>query len=290
MKKTKLYAWGAALLASLTIALAVSGGCSSAEAAPLKTALDAPGNTASAVLQVVDNKGPWANNPQAAQFGQWFEFNDAYDYVAATNWTQNLTETGTGEGDPALNLTTGVKGGALVCTNDDADNDRVEITHKQEMYYLEAGDKLVFNANITTGSDVTEVDLAFGIGITDNDFLGDTAVISDGIFFEKNDGDAYLDLVCAKDAAATSDYTRQAALYTLAASTTYKLTFVVEVNSSDSTKARIRAFVNNSQVYSGYVTTDIPNDEYLCIIFGIQNGAAASKSVTVNSIGCAESY
>lgn len=296
MKKTKLYAWGAGLLASIVLVLAVSGGCSKAEAAPLSpVAMDAAwetANPAAAILaQVVDNKAPWPNTVAPAQFGNWYDFNDVYDYVAGTNWTVTLVEGGSGEADPALSGTTSVKGGSLNLTGDTNDNDGSELDQVGEPFQLDAGDTLVFCANITTGTDVTQVDLGFGIGITDTDWLGDTAIMSDGIWFEKNDGDTNLDLVCAKDAAATSDYTRQAAVSTLAASTTYKLCFIVQVNSSDATKARVRAFVNNAQVYSGVITTDIPDDEGMCIKFGLQQGEATNlKTVKVNSIGCAQGY
>lgn len=296
--KTKLYAWGAGLLASIGILVAY--GCSTASAAApaapalsptvMEAAWESP-NPAAAILQVVDNKAPWANTVAPAQFGNWFEFNDVYDYVAGTNWTVTLVEGGSGEADPALSGTTSVKGGSLNLTGDTNDNDGSELDQVGEPYQLDAGDTLVFCANITTGTDVTQVDLGFGIGITDTDWLGDSAVMSDGIWFEKNDGDALLDLVCAKDASATSDYTRQAGIATLAVSTTYKLCFIVQVNSSDATKARVRAFVNNAQVYSGVITTDIPDDEGMCIKFGLQQGEATNlKTCKVNSIGCAQGY
>lgn len=243
------------------------------------------------LLQVADNKGPWPDTVSAKQFGVFYDFEDVYDYVAGTNWTVTLVETGSGESDPVLSLTTAVKGGSLNLVGDTNDNDGSELDSKMEIFDLDAGDTLVFVANVTTGTDVTQADIGLGIGITDTDWLGDTAVMSDGIFFEKNDGDANLDLVFAKNVSAVADYTRKDAIATLAASTNYKLCFVVQVDPNDATVAFVRAYVNDAIVWQGQVTTDICDDEGMCVKLGLQQGEATNlKTLQVNSIGAAMSY
>lgn len=276
----KLKTLGATLLLASVFALGVKSFTPAAYANPNPA-------VAAVVAQLPDNKAPWPNTTAATQFGSFYDFEDVYDFVTTVNWVD--TETGAG-GTVVNSLGTAVKGGALVITTDTSDDNREEIDNKMEIFDLDAGDTLVFTTNLTTGSDVTQVDLGAGIGITDTDWLGDSAIMSDGIFFEKNDGDAYLDLVFAKDAASTSDYTRIARVYDLAASTTYKLCFVVTLNASDSTKARYRVYVNDVQVASGSVSADVPDDEGLCLKVGVQNGEAAAKTLTVNSIGAAQSY
>lgn len=283
--KNKLKTLGAILLLASVFALGVKTFTPTAYAAPSPA-------VAAVVAQLPDNKAPWAGPVSAKQFGAFYDFEDVYDYVAGTNWTVTLVEAGSGEADPVLSLTTAIKGGSLNLVGDTNDNDGSELDSKMEIFDLDAGDTLVFVANITTGTDVTQCDIGLGVGITDTTWLGDADEMSDGIFFEKNDGDASLDLVFAKDVSdGSTDYTRKNALTTLVASTNYKLCFMVTLDPNDSTVALVTAYVNDVIVYRGQVTTDIPDDEGLCIKVGLQQGEATNlKTLQINSVGAAQSY
>ena len=100
--------------------------------------------------------------------------------------------------------------------------------------------------------------------------------LTDGIYFRKLDGSTTLYLVAEKDSVETT-----LAVATLADDTYVVLEFYYDGGD------RISAFVDGSRVGSIAVTT-APDDEELALSFGIQNGAAAAKVLSVDYIGASQ--
>lgn len=218
---------------------------------------------ANGVGTVADNS-PWANfkAPLPTQYHTYFEDFDTY---TAGDWTITTTEAGAGSATQAL---TDGDGGLLLITNDNADDDRVFFQKKGESFLFELGKKLFFEARFKT-SDATQSDIVFGLQITDTTPLD----VTDGTFFLKADDAATVTLQVEKNNTATTS----AALATLANNTFIRLGFYY-----DGVDA-VYAIVDGSAV-AKLATTNLCDDEELAVSFGIQNGAAAAKTLTVDYI------
>lgn len=209
-----------------------------------------------------DALGLW-NNPDPTICHTWFD--DFDDYVAG-NWT--ITETGVGT-RAVGNLDNGI----LVVTNAAADNDANFLQWSGgtnaatvETWKFVSGQPLWFRTRLKI-SDATQSDLVVGLQITDTTPLA----VTDGVYFLKEDGSATLNLLVTKNSTSTTT----AAITTMVADTYYDLAYYY--NGSD----RIDIFVDNNRVASS-VTTNLVDDEELTISFGIQNGEAVAKVLSVD--------
>ena len=205
------------------------------------------------------------------------------DYLVDTDLnTTDRTYTVTGSTAPTT--VTHAHGGTAAFTNTTSDNDRIEVDETSEWIKLGLGRQCTFVYRFKV-NEKTQVDLGMGIGIIDTDWLGDTAVMSDGIFIEKNDGDAYLDLVIAYNATAVADYQRAAAIYTIADDTWYDLQVDIYMDSVTAGKGRIVVRIDGN-VVSDATYTGLPYDEELCRKFGVQQGEATNaKTLTLDYDG-----
>lgn len=201
-------------------------------------------------------------------------FTDFHDYAAA-DWVITTTEAGAGSATEAVG---NLAGGVLVVTNDAADDDNDFFQWAggkgavAETFKFVSGKKLQF-AFRGKLSDATQSDFFAGLYITDTDPVGG---LTDGIYFRKLDGSTTLYLVAEKDSVETT-----LAVATLADDTYVMLEFYYDGGD------RISAFVDGSRVGSIAVTT-APDDEELALSFGIQNGAAAAKVLSVDYIGASQ--
>ena len=191
-------------------------------------------------------------------------FNDFHTYVAG-DWTITTTEAGSGNASEAL---TNVQGGCLLITNDDADNDADFFNSTVESFKFASGKKTFFKSRFKV-SDATQSDFVMGLQITDTTPLA----VSDGVYFMKDDGDASLDFHVEKDGSDTT----ASAIATVADDT-----FLIVGLYYDG-KSAIEYYVDDVKLGTS-VTTNLPDDEELAISFGIQNGAAAAKTMTVDYI------
>lgn len=196
---------------------------------------------------------------------QWHTFFDDFDRYVAGDWTITTTEAGVGSATEAL---TDEDGGVLLITNDSADNDADFFQKVGESFLMEAGKKAVFKARFKV-SDATQSDFVMGLQITDTTPLD----VTDGIFFQKDDGDTELDVYVEKDNTATSSTN----VHTVADDTYMVVAFYY--NGKD----EVQFFVDNAKVAS-LETTNLPDDEELTVSFGVQNGAAAAKTMSVDYI------
>lgn len=199
----------------------------------------------------------------------WTEYwNDFLDYTAG-DWTVTTTEGGSGSATEAVG---NLAGGVLVVTNDDADDDRDFFQFAKETFKYISGKRLYFGARFKA-SDATQSDIVFGLQITDTTPLA----VSDGIWFQKDDGDTNIDFHVAKD----STQTDVTAVGTLADDTYIKVEFYSDGSGP------IFIYVDGVEVGSAAIT-NAPDDEELTISFGIQNGEAAAKVLSVDWIRVAQ--
>tara|TARA_A100001201_G_scaffold32619_1_gene35130 strand:- start:218 stop:928 length:711 start_codon:yes stop_codon:yes gene_type:complete len=193
-------------------------------------------------------------------------FND-FDTYLASDWTITTTEDGTGSATEAL---TDGDGGILLVTNAAGDNDHDFFQLVKEGFKYESGKQLAFHVRFKT-NDATQSDIVAGLQLTDTTPLD----VTDGIFFLKSDGAATISFIVEKD----STQSTLTLPNSLADDTFMTLGFVY-----DPKDQKFHVYQNN--VLAGtVVSTNAPDNEELTVSFGIQNGAAAAKTLSVDYIG-----
>jgi hypothetical protein len=214
-----------------------------------------------------------AKSDPLGQFGmldptKWIMyFNDFHTYVAG-DWT--VTEVGSG-----TRALTDVNGGALLITNAAADNDRNELQKLGEGFLLAAGKKAFFKARFKV-SDATQSDFLIGLAVLDTTLQGsvDSDGVTDGIFFNKDDGDALLDVSVQKNS--TTGQNRAAGIATVVADTFLEVAWYFDGISE------VQYFVDG--VHKGSLdasSTYLPDTE-LTVSFAIMNGEAVAKTATID--------
>lgn len=199
--------------------------------------------------------------PDPTKFHQ--QYNDFNIYTAG-DWI--ITEVGSG----TRALTAG-DGGLLLVTNAAADNDGNFFQGLVGSFLPVAGKKLFFKAKFKV-SDATQSDVIAGLQVIDTTPLS----VTDGIFFQKDDGDAHIDVYVRKntttgntqalDVAEMADntYSTWAFAYDGVATTLFYI--------DDACVARL----DSSSTY-------LP-DTVLTLSFGIQNGEAVAKTMTIDYV------
>lgn len=196
-------------------------------------------------------------------------FNDFHTYTAA-EWT--VTEIGTGS-----RALTDINGGALLITNAAADNDRNELQKVGEGFLLATGKRAFFKARFKV-SDATQSDFLIGLAVTDTTLQGSVsgAGVTDGIFFNKDDGDANLDFQVQKNA--TTGQTRAAAVSTVSDDTFLTVAWYFDGVSS------VEYYVNDIKKGTLDGSSSYLPDTELTVSFAIQNGEAVAKTMTLDYI------
>lgn len=195
-------------------------------------------------------------------------FND-FDTYLASEWVITTTEAGTGSAIEALG---DADGGVLLVTNAAGDNDNDFFNKVGESFLMAAGKKAWFEARFKV-SDATQSDWVMGLQITDTTPLA----VTDGIYFQKDDGDTNIDLHVTKDSTSTSS----TAIGTNVDNTYIKVGFYY--NGKDKVIGFIDGVAKDS-----LATTNLPDDEVLTVSFGLQNGEAAAKVMSVDYIFAAK--
>lgn len=195
----------------------------------------------------------------------YIEFFDDFQHYEADDWTLTTVEAGVGSATEALG---DARGGVLVITNDAADDDSDFFQWPDEAFQFVAGKRLMFRARFKV-SDATQSDFVMGLQITDTTPLA----VSDGIYFRKDDGDANLDFVVMKD----STDTTATAVATVEDDTYMTLEFYYDGGTE------IDIFVDDAAV-GAVAITNAPDDEAIAVSFGIQNGEAVAKIMSVDYI------
>ena len=205
-------------------------------------------------------------------------FWDDFLKFTAADWTITTTEAGAGDATEAVS--TGARGGVLVVTNDAADNDADFFQWVNETFKFTVGKRTWFKMRFKV-SDATQSDFVMGLQITDTTPLA----VTDGVYFRKDDGDANLDFVVIKNSTATE----KLAISTVSDDTYLTVGFYYDggARGANGSDGKVWYYVND--VLKGYaVTTNLVEDEELTVSFGIQNGEAVAKIMSVDYIFAAE--
>ena len=201
---------------------------------------------------------------------KYHEYFDDFNIYNAGDFTITTTEDGSGSAAEAL---IDGDGGLLQITNAAGDNDHDFFQLVKEGFKYEAGKQLAFHIRFKT-NDATQTDIVAGLQLTDTTPLD----VTDGIFFLKSDGAATISFIVEKD----STQSTLTLPNSLADDTFMTLGFVY-----DPKDQKFHVFQNN--VLAGtVVSTNVPDNEELTVSFGIQNGAAAAKTLTVDYIGASK--
>ena len=222
---------------------------------------------------------PLFNYPYLDPSKYYTYFDDFFEYHSGI-YTITTTEAGSGNASEAI---TSGAGGQLLITNDDADNDLDFFQLKGESFKWDSTKRMFFSARFKT-NDATQSEIIMGLQITDTTPLD----VTDGIFFLKVDADTKPDLIIEKDNTSTLSILEMDAMED---DTFVTLSFEYDPLDVATGGAVFRAYQDNVQVGEITGTTNAPDDEDLTISFGIQNGEAAAKTLTIDFILVAvESY
>jgi len=215
---------------------------------------------------------PLFNYPYLDPSKYYTYFDDFFEYHSGI-YTITTTEAGSGNASEAI---TSGAGGQLLITNDDADNDLDFFQLKGESFKWDSSKRMFFSARFKT-NDATQSEIVMGLQITDTTPLD----VTDGIFFLKIDGDTQPDLIIEKDNSSSLSVVEMDAMED---DTFVTLSFEYDPLDVATGGAVFRAYQDNVQVGEITGTTNAPDDEDLTISFGIQNGEAAAKTLTIDFI------
>lgn len=209
---------------------------------------------------------PISKGPELCEY--FNDFLSTQDYAAA-DWTITTTEAGAGDASEAI--AADEKYGALLITNDAADNDVDNLQLNEENWLLESGKQVWYETRIKV-SDADQVDMFVGLAITDTTARD----ASDKVGFLLADGSAALSCLNTKDSTSTTT----SSIATIADSTYIVLGFHFDG------KSKIEFYVNRSLVATH--STNIPDDENLAVTINLQNGEAVAKTMHIDYIYVAQ--
>ena len=213
---------------------------------------------------------------------KWHVFFDDFtefttDTSSAAKYTITTVEAG---GSSATEAIGDGAGGLLVITNDAADNDSDFFQKIGESFLFAVGKRAIFKARFSV-SDATAADWIMGLVITDTTPLaaaGDGA--TDGVFFQKDAGDTNIDFYVQKD-------TTTGQLTSTAVATTAAADAFMTIGFSYDGRRTIELFKDDVMFkavdLTGTPTAYLPNTE-LTVTFGVQNGEAVAKVMTVDYV------
>lgn len=190
-------------------------------------------------------------------------FEDFY-YYNPDNFVVTTTEAGAGSASETI---TTEKNGVLLLTNDNADNDNDFLQPVGNPFQFVSGKELWFEGKFKT-NDATESDIIFGLQSRTTTPLN----LLWGVYFLKNDGAATLDFVVVNNATATTI----SEIATLVNNTYITVGYYYD---GDST---LEYYINGLLIGTA-PTTNLPAVT-LTASFGIQNGAAAAKTLAIDYI------
>ncbi len=188
-------------------------------------------------------------------------YDDFNAYLAAGHYVE--TETG------ASGTVAGVDGGGglVRITTDALDNDNEFVQSIREIFLFETGRRAWFRARFLV-SEATQSDFVIGLQVRDTSPLA----VADGVFFQKDDGDALLDFHSTN----TTD-TPSLAIATVVDATFLEVSFYWD--------GIDRIWFGVDDVVLGNITpgANLPNTE-LTVSWGYQNGVAGAETMDVDYI------
>lgn len=194
-------------------------------------------------------------------------FND-FDTYVSTDWTKTVI----GSGDNALVASEPY--GAIAATNSAADNDGVQNQLTVATFTPAAGKKMWFKSRFKI-SDATQSDFVIGLCVLDTTLLGavDGDGFTDGMYFSKEDGDTQLDVGIQKNTT-----TGQNRATNIATVTTGYMTVGLYYDGV----SEMKYYVNDVQLGTLAATSAYLPDTALAVSWGLLNGEAVAKVMTVD--------
>lgn len=190
-------------------------------------------------------------------------FTDFNDYTAA-DWVVSETDAAATEA-----LTAG-DGGLLLITNTAADNDAVTLQKTPAAFAFSATKRAWFSARLKV-SDATQSDVQVGMVIVDTTPLDAT----DGIYFQKDDGAATVDVYVRKNA--TTGSNKVSAVTSMVADTFIALQWYYDG------AGRLYYGADGTQLGSmDASSTYLPDATNITVSFTLQNGEAVAKTMTAD--------
>lgn len=203
-------------------------------------------------------------------------FNDFHTWLA-TDWVDTAVSTGAGTSAAVMSDT--YVGGAIVITNAASDNDCYWCqqshdggTNDSEVWRIQRGKKAWMKTKFQ-GADVDQTDFMVGIHIADTTPVASAP--SDGVWFHSPDESAKINFHCVKNSTATSSIA------------------IGDVSMVDNTDITVGFYWDGVSIFKLYVNdiyvgsmvaTTVPDDEYMAISFGCQNGEATANTMTIDYI------
>ena len=225
----------------------------------------------SGVLMPVSFDTGVQNRPLTHIFGElpapldpslWTTYFDDFHRYAAAEWV--LTETGAAG---AVTFPDGANG-ILLLTTDTGAADNQFVQKVQEGFRYVAGKPLIFGARFKV-SKATQSDFVIGLQILDTTPLD----VTNGIFFQKDDGDADLDFRVEKGNVATA----ATAIHTVLANTYLTVEFAYDGGT--------RIYYGVNGVVKGFLgIANAPDTEDLTLSFGFQNGEAGAATMEIDYV------
>lgn len=173
--------------------------------------------------------------------------------------------------------------GEVLITNDDNDNDYTVFQSKVENIRFNSLGKttwIVFRLKVSDDDQVDWIAGAWKRSTTP------FTLISDGVFFSKDDGDDDLDAARAFNAATRpDDYSQETNIQAVAADTYMVLAIRVIMDSNTAAVGSVTYYVDGTAKYTAGPSASICNDEELAVGVAIQNGEAVAKTMTIDTIG-----
>lgn len=171
--------------------------------------------------------------------------------------------------------------GAVIITNTTTDNDSAQIQFYTESFTIASGKKAWFKARVKV-NEVIQSDYVVGLAVLDTTLQGSVsgAGVTDGIFFNKDDGDTQIDFQVNQNAGTVQ---KRAANIATAVADTY-MVYGFEWDGA----RYVKAFINDVQVSTIDLTTTpstyLPNTP-ITISFAIQQGEGTNaKTMTIDYV------
>jgi hypothetical protein len=187
---------------------------------------------------------------------QWFD--DFFKYTAGDWVVTEVSDSTQAMGD--------ANGGTLVLTTLTTEDDAAHLQSVGEIFTFAAGKEAYFETRLNIG-EATQSDFVVGLQVRDTTPLG----VADGVYFQKDDGDALIDFHSMSGSVDTS----ATGIHTAVASTFVKLAFYYD-GATNITYAI-------DDVVGGSITAT-PTATELTISFGVQAGATGAEVLTVDYI------
>jgi len=213
---------------------------------------------------------PLFNYPYMDPFKYYMYHDDFFEFHNGI-YTITTTEAGTGSATEAITFGAG---GQLLIKNAAGDNDLDFLQLKGESFLWDSTKRMFFTARFKT-NDATQSDIIMGLQITDTAPLD----VTDGIYFFKPDGDTQPDFVIEKD----NDFGISILeMNAMADDTFVTLSFEYDPLDVATGGPVFRAYQDDVKVGQIASTVNAPDDEELTLSFGIQNGEAVVKTLTID--------